>query len=385
MTELAIASALLWLATLLAPWRPWSTRERLEVPEAQDTPAESFDLSDVCVLIPARNEEDQIAETLDALNAQGNGLAIRVIDDRSDDATPLIVQKREFATLVKGQPLPKGWTGKLWALEQGRQENSRPLTLLLDADIRLRPGLLPLAKAQLIAGDLDMISLMADLRKDSVWEKLLMAPFVYFFKLLYPFHLSNKAGSRVAAAAGGFVLLRTQALEAIGGFSALQGAVIDDCTLAARLKSAGFRCWTGLTRAVVSERAYGTLGSIFDMVARTAYAQLKYSPLLLAVCTALMLLAFWAPLAAVGFGNSSAKWAGLTALLLMCACYLPTLRYYRLPAAWALSLPLAATLFLAMTWASAIRFWRGEQTRWKGRSYRDELKASKPGPRNSTD
>lgn len=368
----SLAALGLWLATLMVPWRPWSTRERLE---SDGLEASATDLRDICALIPARNEEAHIESTLNSLCNQGSNLQVFVIDDESQDQTAVLAERINSVSVIRGRPLERGWTGKLWALEQGLRQIRRPMILLLDADIRLEPNILASARAHLIAKDLGMLSLMADLRKESLWERLLMPPFVFFFKLLYPFHLSNKPYNRMAAAAGGFVLIRTEALESIGGFSALQGAIIDDCTLAARVKAAGYPIWTGLTRAVISQRIYSSLEPIFAMVARTAFTQLRHSIALLLLCTVLMLIAFGAAPVSLIFGSSMERIVALAAILLMMIGYVPTLRYYQMPWIWALSLPLAGSLFLVMTWASAMRYWKGEQTRWKGRSYQGELKS----------
>ncbi|SMG65825.1 hopene-associated glycosyltransferase HpnB [methanotrophic bacterial endosymbiont of Bathymodiolus sp.] len=136
---------------------------------------------------------------------------------------------------------------------------------------------------------------MAMLKVDTVWEKMLMPAFIYFFKMLYPFALANKPASKVAAAAGGCILVNTQSLQAIGGMAAIQDAVIDDCTLAKKIKQAGYKTWLGLTHSVISQRPYVSLTEIWDMVARTAYTQLFYSNSLLLVCTLLMSLMYLLP------------------------------------------------------------------------------------------
>jgi hopene-associated glycosyltransferase HpnB len=362
----AWAGAALWLSILFVPWRPWSTREALEAPAAPDATA---DLSDVTVLIPARDEAAVIGRTLAALRHQGNGLRVIVIDDQSGDDTAARARGSDLdaLTVLAGTPPPDGWNGKLWALEQGRARVATPLILLLDADIELAPGMIAALRAKRADGDRAMVSLMAALRMTGFWERLLMPAFVYFFKLLYPFRLANGRAPWMAAAAGGCILIESRALDAIGGFTALRGALIDDCALARRVKGSGRRIWIGLSHGARSHRRYETLGAIWNMVARTAYTQLLYSPALLLLCTALMAVLFWAPVASLVAPGTG--FAAPLALGAMAASYLPVLLYYRRSPVWALALPVIGTLFLAMTWTSALRHWRGEGARWKGRRY----------------
>ena len=372
--DLLLASLALGVIVLLLPWRPWATTETLEA-----DPGEVTDLSDVTVLIPARNEAGTIAETLHGLARQGPGLRIIVVDDQSDDGTAAAARGAgaEALTVVNGTALPPGWSGKLWALEQGRQEVTTPLTLLLDADIFLVSGMIAALRRQLLSRQLQLVSVMANLGMIDFWERLLLPAFVYFFKMIYPFSLSNAGRGRIAAAAGGCILLKTATLESIGGFAALRDALIDDCTLAARVKAAGGRTWIGLTHSALSRRRYPALSDIWDMVARTAFTQLRYSTGLLLACTALMAVIYLAPVAGAWMAPGPLRWLAVTAYLTVIVPYLPTLRFYRIPAAWALLLPLVAALFLAMTWGSALRYWRGERSRWKGRAYQ-RVAAGKP-------
>ena len=356
--------ALMWVGLLIVPWRPWSTREHLEA-NPQIMPA--ADLGEITVLIPARNEAEMIGATLAALQVQGVGLQVLVIDDQSDDATAQIAAAYPNTRIISGQPLPDGWAGKLWALEQGMTHVRTTLTLLLDADIQLQPGLLASLLTHKRREDQHLVSLMADLRRTSFWDRLLLPVFVYYFKLLYPFSLSNSRNRHVAAAAGGCVLVDTAVLQHIGAFTSLRDALIDDCALARQVKNAGYRTWLGLSRGVVSLRPYGTLRSIHDMVVRSAFTQLGYSTLLLLAVTAVFALAYGLPLVQL---DSAHAWPlGVTALAVMTLSYLPILRYYRISPLWALLLPLSASLYLGMTWGSAIRYWRGVRSRWKGRIY----------------
>jgi hopene-associated glycosyltransferase HpnB len=361
---LAAPATVIWFGTLLAPWLPWSTRERIE---ADPAAAPDPELDQVTVLIPARNEAEVIGTALAGLRAQGPGLQVVVVDDQSTDDTARIAQAFPNTRVISGKPLPPGWAGKLWALEQGRAEVRTPLTLLLDADIELKPGLLAALLRRKREHQLHFVSLMADLRRTSFWDRLLLPAFVYYFKLLYPFALSNSRFPYVAAAAGGCVLVDSAALRNVGAFASLRGALIDDCTLARQVKGAGYRTWVGLSRGVVSLRPYGGLRPIHDMVARSAFTQLHYSTLLLLAVTLVFAFAYWLPLA--GLFVPGARGLSALALLVMALGYWPTLRYYGLSPLWLLLKPLGATLYIGMTWSSAIRYWRGVRSRWKDRVY----------------
>jgi len=370
--DLALIGAILWVAIMLLPWRPWDAREVLD---STSSPPDA-DLRDITILIPARNEAAVIGTTLSSLKAQGLGLAVIVVDDRSTDGTAAIAQASgvENLHIVPGESLPEHWSGKLWALEQGFRHVKTSLTLLLDADIELGPGVVGVLRQRLEEHSLHLISLMARMRMVSFWERLLMPAFVYFFKMLYPFHLSNSSFTGVAAAAGGCILLETRVIREMGGFEAIRNELIDDCALAKRVKLLGCRTWIGLTHSVHSLRSYEDLAGIWDMVARTGFCQLHYSAILLAGTTAIMLMVFWLPVAGLFFPTAIAKILSAGALGTSILSYLPTLKFYGLPRRWALALPLIATLYLAMTWSSAIRFWFGEGSTWKGRFYKGEKK-----------
>ncbi|MES1937630.1 glycosyltransferase [Salinisphaera hydrothermalis] len=368
LTTLVLTSLIIWLGLLVQPWLPWLLRERFA---ARAADAQTADLSDVTVLIPARDEAEALERTLAALAEQGTGLSVVVIDDNSTDGTGDIARAAPLdrLTVLTGQPLPEGWTGKLWALEQARQHVATSRVVLLDADIRIAPGTIAGLKAKAMAENRQMVSLMAHLRMTSLPERLLIPAFIYFFKLLYPFALSNAGSRYVAAAAGGCVLIDAAMLERIGGFGALRDAVIDDCTLARCVRRSGGRTWVGVTHAAVSLRGYDDFEGIHAMVARSAYSQLRYSPGLLAGCTLAMGLMFWLPPLALILGDSTARWLGLAAWIAMAVSYIPTLTYYGLSRFWAVGLPLIGTIYLGMTWSSALRYWRGVRTAWRGRAY----------------
>lgn len=361
-------SALIWLIILLLPWQPWRNTEILEV----DHHGGQVDLSDITVVIPARDESGVIQITLAALVEQGTGLRVILVDDCSTDGTSgaaLQVQGADLS-MISGAALPVGWSGKLWALEQGVRQVETRLTLLLDADIKLGQGVLAALKEKMLTDGTQFVSIMASLRMVNFWEKLLMPAFIYFFKLLYPFRLTNSQNTRFSSAAGGCILLETHLFKEIGGLEAIKDAVIDDCTLAREVKRRGHRMWIGQSRAVESVRAYEDLGVIWDMIARSAFTQLNYSILILTGMTLVMGIMFWAPVLATITLNPAVLLLSIVAYMAMIISYLPTIRYYGLKPTWALLMPLIGTLYLAMTWSSAFRCWRGERTRWKSRVYR---------------
>lgn len=364
-TALAATAALLWWALLALPWRPWRTTERLE-----GTGVAASDLNGVTVLIPARNEAATIGRPLAALAGQGPGLRVVVVDDESTDGTGAAAQASGLPdlTVLRSDPLPSGWTGKLWALEQARHRLETPLVLLLDADIALAPGTIDALRTRLRTDHLQLVSLMAAPGLTGLWERLLMPAFVYFFKLLYPFRLANSRSRRVAGAAGGCILMETEWLDRIGGFESIRDELIDDCALARRVKSGGGRTWIGLTHSALMVREHG-FHDIWNMVARTAFIQLRYSSLLLGLCTLALLLAFLVPIAGLAAPDGAVRALSAAALAGMILSYVPTLRFYGRAPAWALTLPAIGLLYLLMTWASAVRYWRGDRSRWKNRTY----------------
>ena len=365
---LVALSTLSWVVFALMPWRPWSNREVLDV---MDTGDGEEVLREITVVIPARNEAEVIQQTLHSIVEQGPGLRIVLIDDNSEDGTVEKARQMRISNLriIQSSPLPAGWSGKLWALEQGRQRVTTPYTLLLDADIRLARGMVKALREKMDQQGVPFVSLMAVPSMSGGWEKLLMPAFVYFFKVLYPFQRVNSRHASVAAAAGGCILVESRLLSHIGGFESIKSAVIDDCTLARRVKSQGFGIWLGLTHSVKSGRSPQRLQEIWDMVARTAFAQLHHSVGLLVLCTLVMLLVYQVPVIAVVSSNNLIRSLSVGSFVIMFLTYVPILRFYHRSLTWALSLPLIAALFLAMTWTSAIRYWRGERTRWKGRIY----------------
>jgi hopene-associated glycosyltransferase HpnB len=375
---LVALSTLSWVIFALIPWRPWSNREVFDAIDNGDGEAV---LKQITVVIPARNEAEVIQQTLHSLIEQGPGLSIVLVDDHSEDRTVEKARQMGISNLriIQSSPLPAGWSGKLWALEQGRQRVTTPYTLLLDADIRLARGTVKSLREKMDQQGVPFVSLMAVPSMSGCWEKFLMPAFVYFFKILYPFPRVNSHHANVAAAAGGCILVERGLLTHIGGFESIKSAVIDDCTLARRVKSQGFGVWLGLTHSVRSGRSPQRLQEIWDMVARTAFAQLHHSVGLLVLCTMVMVLVYELPVVTVVSSNVLIRSLSLCSLVIMFLTYVPILRFYHRSLAWALGLPLIAALFLAMTWTSAIRYWQGERTRWKGRIYQrqDSIQFSK--------
>jgi hopene-associated glycosyltransferase HpnB len=242
--------------------------------------------------------------------------------------------------------------------------------VLLDADIELAPNAIGALKSKLNAENLDLVSLMAELRMQTLWEKILSQAFIFFFKLLYPFALANNPGSKLSAAAGGCVLIRAGKLQEIGGFGAFKECIIDDCELAKRVKQSRGKTWIGLTHSAKSQRQYPSLNSFWNMIARTAFTQLGYSIFMLVLTTFLMIAVFWFPVCGVVSPSLMARGAAWIGLISMGASYLPILRFYRQNPCLVVTLPFVASLYLLMTWSSAIRYWSGQRSVWKGRSYR---------------
>lgn len=361
----AYSASIVWCLALLLPSRPFGMRERLE-PSNPDV----ADLDDITVLIPARNEATTIQRTLVAVGDQRGAAPVVIVDDQSTDATARVARETlNTATVVTGEPPPPGWIGKVWALEQGLRTVQTPFVLLLDADIELRPGIIAALKNKAVHERLAMVSLLANLNTQRFWERILVPAYVYFFKFMYPFALVNSVSSRTAAAAGGCILIRREVLEEIGGFASLKSAIIDDCTLAKQVKAAGHGIWLGVSKSVISHREYANWVDILNLVTRSAFAELKFSTMRLLLCTLAMLWLFICiPLVLLIYSGVPAYIAA-AGMLAMFMTYVPVLRFYKLWAGRALTLPLVALLYLAMTWHSAVRYWFGTRTVWKGRCY----------------
>jgi hopene-associated glycosyltransferase HpnB len=369
LSVVAATSGAAWIWLAVGQGWFWRTDQRLP---RRAAPAR---WPSVAVVVPARDEAETLPRTLAALLGQDypGPHTVLVVDDASVDATGEIARTAGATVVRPGDP-PPGWTGKLWALRHGiGQAGEVDYLLLTDADIAHAPGSLRALVEAATANDLDLVSQMARLRVHTAWERLIVPAFVYFFAMLYPFRLVNRPRSRVAAAAGGCSLVRRAALERAGGLTAVRGAVIDDVAIARMIKRAGGRIWLGLADEATSVRPYPRLADLWQMVARSAYAQLRYSILILAGTVLGLSLVFLVPVgAAVGglvAGDAVIAGIGAATWLIMAATFVPMLRYYDQPVALAFTLPFTATLYLAMTVDSARRHWLGRGAAWKGRTY----------------
>ncbi|WP_349262862.1 glycosyltransferase [Allocoleopsis sp.] len=392
---LTFLSLIIWIGLLGFRGQFWRTDQRLVEAETEPQPTPSVLYPSVCAVVPARNEAALLPVTLRSLLSQDypGSYSVILVDDGSTDGTASVAQQvaQELKTssqleIIPGVPLPAGWTGKLWAMEQGIRHaqnlTSAPDYLLFtDADIEHNRGNLRRLVAKAQQDDLDLVSLMVLLRCQDFWEQFLIPAFVFFFQKLYPFNWVNDPSNPTAAAAGGCILIRREALNRIGGIQVVRQALIDDCALAQAVKSSGFsekaesrsRIWLGLTSLTRSLRPYPSLETIWEMVARTAYTQLNYSPwLLLGTLCAMTLIYLVSPVGAI-WGGLTGNWlvaiAGLSGWLLMAGAYLPILRFYGCSPWFAFSLPAIAFLYTLMTLDSAIRHWQGRGGAWKGRVY----------------
>lgn len=377
--ELAVSVAGLaaWLYLLAARGGFW----RADIRDEADLAPEPAAWPSVAAVVPARNEADVVAASVTSLLAQDypETLAIFLTDDQSDDGTAEAARSAARAaggadrvSVLPGMPPRAGWTGKLWAQSQGvaqaKSLASRPRYLLLtDADIAYDAGVVRRLVARAEAGGLVLTSLMVKLRCESLAERALIPAFVFFFQMLYPFAWVNRKENAMAGAAGGCMLVRADALEAAGGIEAIRSSLIDDCALGRAMKRQG-PVWLGLTDSVHSLRPYPGFGDIRRMVARSAYDQLGYSPLLLAGTVVGMILAYLMPPLLAVWGTGLAHWVGGLTWALMTVAYYPMVRFYRLTPLWALALPAIACFYMLFTLDSALQHWRGRGGLWKGRA-----------------
>jgi hopene-associated glycosyltransferase HpnB len=334
----------------------------------------------VIAIVPARNEGETIERMVAALVRQDypGEFSIVVVDDHSEDGTAELARRAgaelaasERVSMHTAAPLPVSWTGKLWALNEGVTQAVRDAPefyWFTDADVVHAPDTLWRLVARAEFGELDLASLMVLLQARTLPERALIPAFVYFFLKLYPPRWIADPDSRMAGAAGGCILLRRTALERIGGLAAIRGEVIDDCALARKVKDSGGRIRMGVTRASVSFRGYGSFGEIRDMIARTAFTQLRYSALVLIGTLAGMFFTYVAPVVVLFARDSIARILGAVAWALMSLTFLPTVRFYRLSPFWTPLLPLAAIFYSYATWLSALRYWLGRGGQWKGRA-----------------
>ncbi|MGK7887511.1 MAG: glycosyltransferase [Crocosphaera sp.] len=383
-------SLIIWIYLLLFRGSFWLSNQRIN---NNLQPLDEY--PSICAIIPARNEADVLPISLKSLLNQdySGDFSIILVDDQSDDNTgnvaqeiANICQKDAQLKVISGQPLATGWSGKLWAMKQGIEQasklNNKPDYLLLtDADIEHHNSNLQELVKQAETEKLAMTSLMVKLRCDSFWEQFLIPAFVFFFEKLYPFSWVNNPRNKMAAAAGGCILIRRQILEEIGGIEVVKQALIDDCSLAAAVKeklqedreNIEQGIWLGLSEKTLSLRPYDDLDSIWNMVARTAYTQLNYSPLLLiGTLLGLTMVYLVAPISLILgliINNPAIIILGGITWLLMTISYIPTLKLYKCSFLWGLTLPLIGLLYGLMTLDSAWRHWRGKGGGWKGRVY----------------
>jgi hopene-associated glycosyltransferase HpnB len=375
MIALALSAVALatWLYLVFARGLFWLGRERDDTPVRR--PADS---PSVAIVVPARNEADSIAESVTTLTAQDYAaLHLVLVDDDSDDGTAKVARRAAAAigaaerlTIVTNTSLPQGWTGKLWAVSQGiaaAEEKYAPKYLLLtDADIVHDADTVSWLVGHAEAHDLVLTSLTARWRCENLAERVHIPAFIFFFQMLYPFAWVNDPNNDMAGAAGGCMLVRSDALRGAGGIEAIHGALIDDCALAVELKKQG-PIWLGLTNRVRSIRPYPDWGDIRRMVARSAYAQLRYSPLMLAGTVIGLALTYLVPPFMALFAAGWAQILGIVTWALMALAFQPTLRFYRLSPLWGLALPAISFLFMLYTLDSAYQYAAGKGGAWKGR------------------
>lgn len=367
MTWLAAIAALAWAYLLLAHGRFWQAGPSL-VPMTGPAP-------DVDVVIPARDEAAGVAGALRSLLAQdyAGRLRLFLVDDGSTDGTGDIARALDAAgpvslVIIDGRPRPVGWSGKLWAVSQGVSQTSAPLILLTDADIVHDPRHVATLVAKAEQNGLDLVSEMVGLRCTSLAERALIPAFVYFFQMLFPFARVNDPMDDTAAAAGGTILLRRRALERIGGIEVIRGALIDDVALATAVKRGG-RIWLGHSQLAQSVRPYAGMADVWRMVARTAYVQLRFSPLWLLATVLGLALVWWVPPLLALFGHGPARGLAAVAWAGSALSFVPTLRRFRLSPFWALVLPGVTTFYMAATLGSAWDHHRGRGVQWKRRAY----------------
>jgi hopene-associated glycosyltransferase HpnB len=368
-------SLAVWIYLLTARggfWKVW----RLGAPER---PLDSV-RGPVAVVIPARDEAEFISSTVQSLLEQRSvePLHIFVVDDHSSDRTAESalraaddINHAAWVSVISGRELPSGWTGKLWAMRQGIDAAMKldPMYLLLtDADIRHSPDNVATLAGIAEAGNYDLVSFMVKLQCNSIAERLLIPPFVFFFFLLYPPAWIRDPRRSMAGAAGGCMLIRPEALCTAGGIAAIRNQIIDDCAMAKAVKQSGGRVWLGVSADTSSQRAYGSFAEIEKMIARTAFNQLQHSGPLLAGAIVGLVITYLLPVALILTTNRWLIILGACSWMLMAMAYAPMVRFYGLNLLWALTLPFSAFFYMTSTVHSALKFWAGRGGEWKGRA-----------------
>lgn len=376
---LAVVCALVWSGLIFCHGRFWQAGPILQPASMTDGPADIA--PDVTVVVPARDEAASIESALASLLQQDYPGTLRVIlvNDRSTDGTGALARTlpdpHNRLSVLDGAPPEAGWSGKLWAVAQGVQEAERQTPhgsgylFLTDADILHAPAHISTLVAKAQTDRLHMVSEMVELQCETLAERALVPAFVFFFTLLYPFAKVNNPKDKTAGAAGGTILLRRDMLRQIGGIQTLKGALIDDCTLASCVKQAGGRLYLGHSCLARSIRPYPSAADIWRMIARTAYVQLNFSPVLLVLTVLAMLVVWVAPIMLALCAHGAAQWIGIGVWCASTLSFLPTLRRFRLHPLWALGLPLIAGFYTAATIGSALNHHRGRGVVWKDRAY----------------
>ena len=365
---------LAWLYLLLSQGRFWQV-SRLQAGNLHQSPITGT----IAVVIPARNEANHIGRALHSLLTQScaDVIQIYVVDDNSTDGTAEAARgavsagDQQKLHIISGHPLPAGWTGKLWAVQQGIEAAMKldpQFLLLTDADVEHAPDNLATLISIADREGYDLVSFMVKLHCHSLAEKLLIPAFVFFFFMLYPPLWIRLPKRKTAGAAGGCILIRPEALVLAGGICAIRTEVIDDCALARAVKRSGGRVWLGLTPTTNSFRPYESFGEIEHMIARTAFNQLGHSTALLIGAIVGMALLYLLPFALLFTRDWRSIAIGLLSYTTMTIAYLPMVRFYGLGAGWALTLPLSATFYMGATFDSAVKFWSGRGGEWKGRA-----------------
>ncbi len=364
----------IWIYLLLGRGNFWRLNEDATVPK----PLENWPC--VVAVVPARNEAETIGRVVTSLVSQDypGEFEVIVVDDQSEDATAALARQAAAesgatrrVTAHSVAALPPGWTGKLWALNEGVFVSAKKVPAffwLTDADVVHTPDTLRRLVFRAERDSLDLASLMVLLQAKTFPERLLIPPFLYFFLMLYPPRWIADPRARTAGAAGGCILLRRSAFERIGGLASIRSEVIDDCALARAAKRSGGKIWMGLTRASVSLREYSTFAEIRDMIARTAFSQLRHSLVLLALTLIALPVTFWLAWILFFTGDDPAWIMASTAVSLMTTTFLLTVRFFGLSPLWAFTLPLAALFYGYATCVSAVRYWLGRGGQWKGRA-----------------
>ena len=362
----------IWAYLLLARGRFWR-------PDTLPAPGPGV-CARVVAVVPARNEAEHIAQAVGSLLTQrwDGQVHVIVVDDGSTDGTAEVARRAAAAagaedrlTVISGEALPQGWSGKLWARSQGVRAAQRlePQYLLFtDADIEHAEDSVSALVAQAERQRRDLVSVMVRLSSVTWAERCLIPAFVFFFFKLYPPAWIAERGRRTAGAAGGCILIRPAALARAGGLEAIRGAIIDDCALAARVKQSGGSLWLGLSSTTRSLRVYGSFGEIGAMISRTAFNQLRHSWWLLGASLAGLALTYVTPPLLVASAAPLCMGLGAAAWLLMTIAYLPLVRFYGLPYGYALLLPAVAIFYAGATLHSAVRYACGRGGQWKGRA-----------------